>query len=122
MGMTVQDMVAELQEAFSDKLRLRGRTLEVQIRKAGRKLPRAVRRDATYLAQAVTLLDNPKLARMVDMTRAGKAHRNVLAYVETVDVGAERREVALGVAASVAFALLVTAGLVLVVLVQRGFV
>ena len=122
MALTIEHMVAELREAFTERLRIRGRSLEAQIRKAGRRLPKRVRRDATYLAQSVALEENPKLARMIDMPRAKQAHRNVLEHLETVDVGAERRMVALNIAASIAFALLFTGILVLFVLVQRGFV
>lgn len=122
MALTIEDMVAELREAMAEKLRVRGRSLEAQVRKAGRRLPKRVRRDATYLAQSVTLADNPKLARMIDLPRAARAHRNVLDHLDTVNIGAERRLAALGVLASIAFALLFTAILVLIVLVQRGFV
>lgn len=122
MAKTVEDMVEELREAFRDKLRVRGRSFADQVRKAGRSLPRGIRRDATFLAQTVTLAENPKLARMIDMPRAARAHRNVLEHIETVNIAAERQQIALGIAASIAFALLVTALIVLFVLVQRGFV
>lgn len=122
MGMTLQHMVDEVREGLKDKLRVRGRSLGAQVRKADRLLPRRVRSDATYLAQAVGLVDNPKLARMVDMPKARQAHRNVLAYLEGVDMTAQRRGMALSIVASIGFALLVTGILVLFVLVQRGFV
>ncbi len=120
--MTLQQMVDEVQAALESKLRVRGRSLDAQIRKAGRLLPRRVRGDATYLAQAVALSENPKLQRMVDMARAKLAHRRVLDFVEGIDLGARRRTAALNMIASIAFALLVTGALLLFVLVQRGFV
>lgn len=122
MAMDLQQMVDEVSIALADKLRVRGRSLDAQIRKAGRLLPRRVRQDATYLAQGVTLAQNPKLAKMIDMAKARKAHRNVLAHIDTVDIGAQRRAAALNVVASIAFALLVTGCLLLFVLWQRGFV
>jgi len=122
MMLTVQDMVDEVRDALDSKLRVRGPSLEAQIRKAGRLLPRRVRRDAMFLAQCVGLAANPKLARMIDMPRAKHAHRNVLAHLEGVDMMAQRRGMALNIIASIAFALLVTGGLVLFVLVQRGLV
>lgn len=122
MALSMHQMVDEVRAGLADKLRLRGRSLAVQVRKAGRRLPRAVRRDAVYLVQTVGLADNPKLARMIDMHRAQAAHRNILQFLETVDVNAERRAMAFQIAASVALAILVTAILLLVVLVQRGFV
>jgi hypothetical protein len=115
-------MVEDVRQALEASLRVRGMNLAVQIRKAGRRLPRRVRRDARFLADASVLAQNPKLARMVDMGQAARAHRNVLAYLETVDLSAARTTMALGIAASIAFALIVTAVLVVFVLVQRGFV
>ena len=122
MTLTMHQMVDEVRAALADKLRVRGRSLAVQVRKAGRRLPSAVRRDAVYLVQTIGLVDNPKLARMIDMRRAQLAHRNILAFLETVDVAAERRGIALQIATSIALALLVIGLLLLFVLVQRGFV
>lgn len=122
MGMTLQQMVDEVREGLADRLRVRGRTLDAQIRKAGRLLPRAVRRDATFLAQAVELADNPKLARMVDIGKAQQAHRRVLAHLQSVDMDRQRRDAALNLTASIAFALLATGVLLLFVLWARGFV
>jgi hypothetical protein len=122
MAETMRQMVDEVRAALQDKLRVRGGTLEKQIRRAGRQLPRHVRNDATYLAQAVALSDNPKLARMIDMAKAKKAHRNILVHLETVDIGAQRRNAALNMLASVMFALLVTGVLLLGVLWVRGFI
>ena len=122
MVMRLQQMVDEVREGLVDKLRVRGRSLDVQVQRAGRLLPRRVKRDATYLAQAMALADNPKLARMVDMAQARQAHERVLGFLGGIDPGAQRRTAALNLVASIAFALLVTAVLVLFVLVQRGFI
>jgi hypothetical protein len=122
MALTMPQMVEEVRAGLADKLRVRGRSLAVQVRKAGRRLPRAVRRDAVYLVQTVGLADNPKLARMIDMARAQAAHRNILQFLQTVDVAAERRGIALQIIASIALAILATGILLLIVLVQREFV
>ncbi|MFT6074832.1 MAG: hypothetical protein ACJAZ1_001754 [Yoonia sp.] len=122
MALTMHQIVDEVRAGLADKLRVRGRSLAVQVRKAGRRLPRAVRRDVVYLVQTIGLADNPKLARMIDMRRAQAAHRNILMYLETVDIAAERRGIALQIIASIALAILVTGVLLLFVLVQRGFV
>ncbi|MEL6682186.1 MAG: hypothetical protein AAFQ09_06015 [Pseudomonadota bacterium] len=122
MGKDIDDQVATLQSLLDEKLGVRGRTLAVQVRKAGRLLPRHVRRDATYIATSVALSENPKLSRMVDQARLQKAHSNVTAYLTTINVTERRVTAGLNLAASIVFALLVTGVLVLVVLVQRGFV
>lgn len=122
MALTIFDIVDEVSEAMADKLRVRGKSLAIQIRKAGRMLPRRIQRDATYLAQAADVAENPKLARMVDMRKAQIARKDVLAFLETVDLAAERRNMTLQIIASIAFALLFTGIVLLFVLVQRGFV
>jgi len=122
MGMTLQNMVDEVRAQMEEKLRVRGRSLEAQLRKAGRTLPRHVRRDATYLARALPMTANPKLARMVDLRQAQRAHKNILAHLQTVDIGAQRRDAALSLIASIAFALLTTGVLLMFVLWARGFI
>lgn len=122
MALTIEQMASEVRAGLDSKLRVRGRSLDAQIRKAGRLLPRAIKRDAIYLAQALPLAANPKLARMIDMDKARQSHRNILAFLEGIDMAAQRRTAALNLVASIAFALLVTGILLLFVLVQRGFV
>ena len=73
MVLTMQQMVNEVRDGLQGKLHVRGRSLDAQIRKAGRRLPRRVRQDATYLAQGVALMENPKLARMIDIGKAASA-------------------------------------------------
>ncbi len=122
MKLTLQQMVDEVRAGLQEKLRVRGRSLEAQIKRAGRQLPRRVRGDATYLAQALLLSENPKLLRMVDMAKARQAHQNVLAFLKTIDLTARRWTAFLSVIASIAFGLLVTGGLLLFILWARGFV
>lgn len=101
MASDIHKQVEEISALLTKKLGLRARTFQAQVHKARRFLPRALRRDLIYLAQAESLADNPKLHRMIDMLRL---------------------DAALGVAASIAFGLLITAVLVIVMLVQRGLV
>ncbi|MEJ8563233.1 hypothetical protein QTO30_19805 [Yoonia sp. GPGPB17] len=122
MAKTLQQMVDEVRAAMEGQLRVRGKSLDAQIRKAGRLLPRRVRQDASYLAQGVALAANPKLAKMIDMAKAQRAHRNVMAHLGSVDIATQRRDAALNLVASIALALLVTAVLLLFVLWVRGFV
>lgn len=122
MGKSVENQVAELRALFEEKLRVHGRDLATQIRKAGRRLPRYVRRDARFFVEAHALMANPKLARMVDAKSMDRAYANIVAYLEGLDSRQERMTALINLAASIAFALLVTGVMVLVVLVLRGFV
>ena len=95
---------------IEERLRIRARTLDQQLRKAGRSIPKAVQRDAHYLAQAGALAQNPKLARMIDATKADRAYANVTAYLKTVDPRARRKDTALRIAAVIALNLLLISG------------
>ena len=120
MAKSLDQLVDEVREGLAVQLRARGATLAVQVRKAGRGLPRAVRKDADYLVRAVALSENPKLARQIDMRRAQAAHRHILLHLETIDLTAQRRNAALNMIASIAFALLATVVLVITVIWWRG--
>jgi hypothetical protein len=122
MASDIHKQVEDISALLTKKLGLRARTFQAQVHKARRLLPRALRRDLIYLAQAESLADNPKLHRMIDMPRLDAAHRNALAYLDRIDIKQRRWSAALGVAASIAFGLLITAVLVIVMLVQRGLV
>lgn len=114
--------VAELQHLLTTRLRVRGRDLDTLVRRAGRLLPRAVRREAKYLAQADSLSRNPKLARMIDLERAGAAHRLVSEYLATVDPAARARVRLLNWLALIALYFLIVGAAVIAVLRWRGIV
>lgn len=122
MVRSVQDMVAEISVGLEDKLHVKGDTFKRQLRRARRRLPHKVYRAAVYLDQSAALSDNPKLARMIDAQRTQDAYRTVRAYLDTVNLAAERWDMTVTITASIAFALLFTGVMVIVVLVQRGFV
>lgn len=118
----LQPQVDEVRNLMATRLRVRGKTLGQQVRKAGRLLPRAERREAVYLAQVETVMNHPKLSRMVDATKAAKAHQRVVTFLKTVDPVDRRKGQILGLLGSLAFAAIVVFIVVVVVLVQRGIV
>ena len=122
MGKSVENQVDALRTLFAEKLRVQGRDLEAQVRKAGRRLPRRVRRDALFFLESCSLMANPKLAHMVDGKKMDRAYSNIVAYLDGLDPRQERITAMINLAASIAFVFLVTGVLVLVVLVLRGFV
>lgn len=75
----------DLRRLFEERLRIKGRSLDDQVYKAGRQLPKRVRTDARYIAQALTLRQNPKLARMIDENQIARARRNVVEHLEKID-------------------------------------
>lgn len=114
--------IAEISALMQSHLRIKGRSLRVQESRAGRLLPRAVRRDIRYLLDTAALGDNPKLARMINTDKVARAHRNTVAYLQAIDVKERRKTALLNVTASIALGLIAVFVVVLYVLVQRGFV
>ena len=123
--MTPQDLssqITEIRSLFETQLRIRGRTLDQQIKRAGRLLPRKVRADAKFLAQANLLMQNPKLARMINSDRVAQAHLTVTTYLHSVDPKDRLKGRMLNVAGVIAFNGLLAAGLLIAILVWRGIV
>ena len=114
--------VDDIRLLMEERLRIRARSLDQQLRKAGRLLPKAVQRDAHYLAQAGLLTQNPKLARMIDATKAERAYANVTTYLKAIEPGARRKDAVLRITAIIALNLLLISGLVIWYLWWKGYV
>lgn len=114
--------IEEVRRLMAERLRLRGATLEDQVRRARNLLPRALIREARYLAQAETLMRNPKLARMVDAEKTRDAHDRLAAHLMTVDPKERRKDRVLGILGGLAFNLLLIGALAIIWLRWRGVV
>lgn len=117
----IQQMADRIARLMQDRLRVRGTGLAEKLRRGGRLLPRNVRAEAELLARAVGESQHPKLRMMQDQERIARAYDICLRHLR--DLGATDRLIGrtLGIAGSVAFALIVVAALFLAVLVWRGF-
>lgn len=122
MDVLLNQKIAEISALMQSQLRIRGKSLHVQMRRAGRLLPRGVRRDIGFLLEAAALGQNPKLARMINPEKVAQAHRNAVSFLQGVDPVEQRKTAILRFLAAVAFPLIVLFALVLYVLVQRGLV
>lgn len=122
MAHQIQQYIAEIQALMEAKLWVKGRDLKAQTRKAGRRLPRKVRRDLRYLIDTAPLADNPKLGRMINHSKVDKAYANIIAYLEGLNPREAMWTMLLNITASIALGLIVIFVVVLYVLVQRGHV
>jgi hypothetical protein len=123
--MTPQDLslqIDDIRTLLESQLRIRGATLERQLRRAGRLLPRKIRAEAAFLVQANLLVQNPKLARMINADRVGQAHDTIADYLRRIDPKERAKTRALNYAGFIAFNILLLAGVVIAVLVWRGIV
>jgi hypothetical protein len=119
---TIMMRADEIRQLLAERLGVRGRDLAQAVARAGRRLPRAVRTDARYLAETEALARNPRLVRMVDPQHFARASDNLTRHLTAIDPRQRRRTALINLAAVIAFNLLVVAILVLIVLVWRGIV
>ena len=119
--MDLQSRADHLARLIEEKLDVRGHGLEAKLRRAGRLLPKHIRAEAAYLVAALKLQDSPKLARQIDEARLRRGLADVERYLRALNPWERRRDIALNWLALVAFSLLVVAGLVLTILVWRGY-
>jgi hypothetical protein len=114
--------ISEVSTLMAERLNVRGASLERQVRKAGRMLPRRLRAEATYLAHAATLAGNPKLMRMIDLPKAEQAHLAVSTWLKSVDPAARRWTRILNVLAVVMFNILLLGGVLIWWLWYQGMI
>ncbi|HGG64472.1 MAG TPA: hypothetical protein ENK34_07850 [Rhodobacteraceae bacterium] len=122
MTETIHDMAEEVSALMKERLSIRGRDLAAKLRHTGRMMPKRLKREAAYLAEAAQLSENPRLLKMIDMARVEAAHRDCLEFLKKVDVADRRKGVVLGILASLAMTFLMVSTLVIIVLVWRGYI
>lgn len=117
------DEVASLMAARFGGLR-RGHhaDLEDMLRKRGGALPRRLRREARFMAQADRMVGQPKLARQVDFARLDHAHKALTAYLRPLGQGARLQGGAIGIVSSVILGLLVLGALAIWIMLRRGLI
>lgn len=109
-----------LEQLLADKFGARKGSLERRLRKAGRRLPRATRRDVAQVAEARQLTRHPKLMRMVDARRTERAFRLAEQALTEVDVADRRKGALLGMLGALVFNLMLVVALWVAVVQGRG--
>lgn len=117
----VQEKAMEVAVEMKERLGIRGKDLATKLRHTGRMMPKRIKLEAHFLAEATALAANPKLNRMINRERVEKAHKVCMTYLESVDVADRQRGVVLGILGSLAMALVVVTVLVVGVLMWRGY-
>lgn len=120
-GVSVQQMAGRVAELMEARLRIRGQGLGEKLRHGGRLLPRRVRRKAEFLAQAAQAAAIPRLQVQLDHERIADAYDACVRYLKPLGASARRRAVMIEMITGLAAGVFVTAVLVVVVLLWRGF-
>ncbi len=112
----------EIAQLLEERLGVRGTGLEAKLNKAGRLLPKWVRREAEKLIEAENIASHPKLMMKADPARYSRAHKRVRKWLKSIDPKKRRVDRALGWIGSISLSLIVFAGLLIAVLVMVGFI
>jgi hypothetical protein len=122
---TDKDMAAKsrkLRGLMQQKLDVRGRDLRQSLRRAGRRLPRGVRKRGADMMRAEVLANNPKTARQVDIAEVDAAYDYMWNYLDGLDVADMRRGRILSLTSAIAANLLLVCLLFVIWLWWRGYV
>lgn len=112
---------AELDALMGERLGVGGNGFGAKVRRAGRLLPRHVRREARYLVQAGQMSAHPRLAPLVDPQRVAQAAETCRSYLTGIDAADRRWGIVVGRLSVIAFNWLLLAALVIALLTWRGY-
>ena len=112
----------EVRRLIEERLGIKGKSLEIAVRRAGRLLPKWARREGTYLARAQQIVDHPKLRAMVDEAKLTKAHAALVEHLNAIDPAERRKTRLLNTLGVISFNLILVSGALITLLWWRGFV
>ncbi|HCP80156.1 MAG TPA: hypothetical protein DIT67_00665 [Octadecabacter sp.] len=121
-GDSVNKYADEVQNLIEQRLRIKGRTLEKALARAGRLLPKWAHREGRYLVQASQLMNHPKLRVMIDDAKVVKARDMLVTHLKTIDPKERRKTRVLGVLGVISFNLILVFAAFMVYLVWRDYV
>lgn len=116
-----QSQVEAISAALQSKLRLKPAPFPTLVARSRKGLPRHVWRNAQVLAEAQEAAAHPKLWRTLDFAGLSRSAELVQAHLRALDLADERRGKRLSLLGSLSFNLIVVVGLLIGVLVWRGF-
>jgi hypothetical protein len=117
----MSNKAAALRALMEAKLGARGRDLQTAVRRAGRRLPRRVRKQAQMLARTERMVGHPKVSRQVDARLVEKAFASVTDHLQQIDVADRRRGRLLSLAGALAFNVLAVAAGFVFYMWWRGY-
>ena len=118
----MEDKAQALRQLLQDKFGVRSRSLRQALKRAGRRLPRAMRRQGEVLVRAEQLAAIPKLARQMRAADVDAAYNSLTSHLEAIDVADRRKGWWLSLAGSVATNMLLVITAFLIWLWWRGYV
>ncbi len=119
-AVTIQQMADRVAGLMEERLGIRGKGLSEKLKRGKRLLPRSVRAAAVELADLAEKAQNPKLLVQIDQTRVAACYDQCVRYLSSRKAGSASMRALVGMAATVAFGMLVLAAVVLAVQQMKG--
>ena len=114
--------IKRLNDKLKEKLGLRGKTLEQCLKRAGRLLPKHLRREGEAICRAQHQAANPKLARQIDQAALDRSFAMFRHYLKDIDPSERRKDKIINFLGVLVFNLVVIAALYLLFLLWQGLV
>ncbi|MEP5761767.1 MAG: hypothetical protein ABJ327_21140 [Litoreibacter sp.] len=118
----IERLADQISDLLKERLRVRGKTLSVRIKRAGRLLPKVVRRAAAELVYAQDMAQNPKLAMKLDSQAIGRAFDTCQKHLNGIDAKAARIRAIYNFAALIAGQVLIVVAAAIAVMNWRGLI
>ncbi len=118
---SLAEKTEELRRMMREHLGVKGRDFAAALRRAGRLVPRRLQREARALIEAEEMARNPRLMKRIDQRRTDLAYHEIRRFLESRNPAERRIDLALSIAGGMALSVLAAAGLVILVLVWRGY-
>ena len=122
MSGDIDRQAAELEALIEARLRIRGRSLEARLHRAGRLIPKGIQKEIQGVIRAQEMHRHPQLRAMVNEAAVAKSHARAAEWLKTVDPWERRKDRLLTIAGSLAFSFLVISGAVIGLLVWRDLI
>ena len=117
---TINRDLDNLGTLLREKLSIRGKSFEVQLKKAGRWLPRRIHRAGQVLITAKARAAHPKLARLNAPDQVARAVAEIRKHLDGIDAEERRKTVLLHWLAGILFNLMVLIALVILLVYWQG--
>lgn len=118
----IRTQISETIALLRKKLGVRDKTLAASVRKAKRRMPRRIYKQALILADAEQMAEHPRLRLALDTPRLQNASEVVQSHLRSINLADRRWGWFLGLLGSLAFNLLALTVLLLVFLYWRGLI
>lgn len=118
--MDLHERADKLAKLMEERLDIRGEGLRTKTHRAGRRIPRWVRRELDALVEALDRTDHPKLAPQVDYARIETGTKRAEGWLESVDAWDRRKSLLIHWLAGNAMNMLIVIAIALALMGWRG--